>query len=127
MAAKNRVLFVDDSAEIRQAMSGVIRGRGFELEICTDGAEATELVLRKHQNGEAFDLIITDFQMPKMDGCEFVSAIQKKGVSTPVLMMTGAPEQAADKHRALELRNCSIIVKYNFDSLDHVLSQVLKE
>lgn len=61
-----RVLVVDDDPRVRSAVCRFLRGQGCVVEAAADGAEGLERVARTD-----FDAIVTDIQMPRMDGAEF--------------------------------------------------------
>ncbi len=91
---KSRVLIVDDSSVMRKIVARSLRQAGFELEQileANNGAEALALV---RENG--FDLILSDINMPTMDGLQFVKELQSvesaKGV--PVVMITTEGSEA---------------------------------
>lgn len=80
-----RVLVVDDDGRLRQVLARLLRASGFDaVDEAADGEEAL-LALGKGQP----DLIITDFQMPRMDGIAFVRRIRAEGNLTPVIMLSG--------------------------------------
>jgi two-component system, chemotaxis family, chemotaxis protein CheY len=80
-----QVLTVDDSASVRQMVSFTLRTAGYGVTEAIDGRDGS--VKAKGQN---FDLIITDLNMPNMDGIEMIAAIRKlPGYGfTPILMLT---------------------------------------
>ncbi|MES2743123.1 MAG: hybrid sensor histidine kinase/response regulator [Pseudomonadota bacterium] len=67
-----RVLVVDDSLTVREMERKLLLGRGFEVDIAIDGIDGWNVV----RSGE-YDLVITDVDMPRMDGIELVSLIKK--------------------------------------------------
>lgn len=79
--AQTRVLMVDDSAVIRSAIRKFLTDAGFvKLTICTDGQEAWDLLSARNtaKPGDMpFDIIITDIEMPRMDGLHLTSLIKK--------------------------------------------------
>jgi two-component system chemotaxis response regulator CheY len=82
------VLVVDDSAAIRKILQRVLRQTGMAIDAILeagDGQEALE-VLQKQKVG----LILTDINMPKMDGLQFLAALKASDEwrSTPVVMIT---------------------------------------
>lgn len=79
------VLTVDDSASVRQMVSFTLRKAGFEVGEAVDGRDGLEKA-RAHP----CDLIITDLNMPKMDGIEMIAALRTlpKYSFTPILMLT---------------------------------------
>jgi len=80
-----RVLSVDDSSSIRQMVSFTLHGAGYEVAQAVDGRDG----LAKAAAGQ-FNLIITDLNMPRMDGIQLITAIRNlPGYSfTPILMLT---------------------------------------
>ena len=84
--AKARVLVVDDLSLIRLYCRDVLEKAGFEVEQAINGIEAMEKVLE-----QAFDLVIVDVNMPRMDGFSFIRALRGSApeVSTlPALVVT---------------------------------------
>lgn len=81
-----RILAVDDSVSMRQMVDVTLKTAGHEVLSAVDGADA----LRKARTGEPVDLVITDVNMPNMDGLALVRELrllpQYRGV--PLLMLT---------------------------------------
>jgi len=67
-----RILVVDDSLTVREMERKLLSGRGFEVDIAVDGMDGWNVV----RSGD-FDLVITDVDMPRMDGIELVNLIKK--------------------------------------------------
>jgi two-component system sensor histidine kinase and response regulator WspE len=67
-----RILVVDDSLTVREMERKLLAGRGFEVDIAIDGIDGWNVV----RSGD-YDLVITDVDMPRMDGIELVSLIKK--------------------------------------------------
>lgn len=86
------ILIVDDSASLRQVVKIALTGAGYAVVEACDGQDAL-----KKTNGTKFHLIITDINMPNMDGLEFLAAVKQLAAYrfTPVIMLT--TESAADK------------------------------
>lgn len=80
-----RILVVDDETHIVHVVSLKLRNAGFDVQTASDGEEAYQIALQQPP-----DLLITDFQMPYMDGLQLCAAL-KKNPSTakvPALMLT---------------------------------------
>jgi serine/threonine protein kinase len=80
------VMVVDDSAVWRRRMLEVLSQLGFEtFTVCTDGTEAVEALKKKH-----YDLVVTDYNMPQMDGDELIRHIRNESdqPAVPVVMVT---------------------------------------
>ena len=84
------VLVVDDSLVDRRLVGGLLgKHPQWQIEYAADGDEALELTERS-----APDLIVTDLQMPRMDGLELVRAVREKWPQVPVVLMTAHGSEA---------------------------------
>jgi two-component system response regulator len=80
-----QVMLIEDDAVLRRAMVTFCRSTGIEVLVdCGDGLEALEAL--RHLNP---DLILTDCQMPRMDGIALVRHLRARGDLTPVIMISG--------------------------------------
>jgi CheY-like chemotaxis protein len=78
------ILIVDDNALGLVARKSVLEEIGHKIETSSKPEDA--LLLCKQQN---FDLIVTDFKMPQMNGIEFISTLRSAGVNVPVILLSG--------------------------------------
>lgn len=94
-AAQKFVLIVDDSPSVRHINSKLIKTSGWQPLAAKDGLEALEILQNSRELPVA---IMTDVEMPRMDGYEFLAAIkrQEKLREIPVIMITS---RAGEKHR----------------------------
>lgn len=79
------ILVVDDSASLRQVVRIALRGEGYDVIEASDGQEALG-----HLNGQKLHLVISDINMPRMDGISFVKAAKQLPAYkfTPIIMLT---------------------------------------
>ncbi|GAA1901936.1 response regulator [Lapillicoccus jejuensis] len=86
------ILIVDDSPSVRQVVGIALRGAGYDVIEGTDGSDALSKL-----DGRRVNLIISDVNMPRMDGITFVKEAKKLAGYrfTPVIMLT--TESAQDK------------------------------
>ena len=105
-----RVLVVDDSLTVRELEKKLLQTRGYEVEIAVDGMDAWNAVRTGH-----FDLVITDVDMPRMDGIEFVALIKKDSnlKSLPV-MIVSYKDRPEDRRRGLEAGADYYLAKASF-------------
>jgi signal transduction histidine kinase/CheY-like chemotaxis protein len=83
-----RVLVVDDGVDNRRLISTVLRRTGLEVELADDGAAGCERALAAAAEGEPFDLVLMDMQMPVLDGYAATERLRAAGYSGPVLALT---------------------------------------
>jgi two-component system, cell cycle response regulator CpdR len=85
-----RVLIADDEESMRALVARAIAMDGHETVTAQDGAEALEILTR--EDG-AFDLLLTDIQMPVMDGIALALAAARDFPKLTILLMTGFADQ----------------------------------
>src|SRR6478672_289993 len=78
-----RVLVVDDHASAREAVAEVLLQAQYEVAACASAIEALAKLA-----SEKFDVVVTDLQMPGMDGLEFIREIMRRQFNVQVLMIT---------------------------------------
>lgn len=116
------VLAVDDSASMRQMVAFTLKGAGYDVTEAVDGQDA----LDKARAG-AVDVVLTDVNMPNMDGIELIR--QLRGLPqykfTPMLLLT--TESAADKKAAGKAAGATgwLVKPFNPDQLLATLAKVL--
>ena len=85
-----RVLIADDEASMRALVARAITMDGHETVTAQDGAEALEILTRE---SGAFDLLLTDIQMPIMDGIALALSAARDFPGLTILLMTGFADQ----------------------------------
>jgi two-component system chemotaxis response regulator CheY len=85
------ILIVDDSASMRQVLGIALRGAGYVVIEGCDGRDALSKL-----TGQKINLIISDVNMPNMDGISFLKAVKQMPAYkfTPVIMLTTVTEEA---------------------------------
>lgn len=107
-----RVLVVDDSITTRTLEVNVLKSNGFEAYGAVNGKDALEKVSRG-----SYDLIITDIDMPIMNGFEFVENLKKDKESSKIpIIMISSNDSDEIKERGVNVGVDLYIVKKNFDS-----------
>ena len=89
-----KILAVDDSPSLRQMVAFTLKGAGYDVVEAVDGVEALGVA-----KGQAFDLVITDINMPNMDGIQLIKELRTlpNFKFTPILCLT--TESSDDKKR----------------------------
>ncbi|ACM59706.1 two-component system chemotaxis response regulator CheY [Caldicellulosiruptor bescii] len=91
-----KILVVDDSPVVKKIVTTTLVKKGFDVKEAIDGVAALEILL-----SEKIDLVITDLNMPKMDGLQLTREIRKNPMykRIPVIMLTTNP---SEEQKALE-------------------------
>ncbi len=87
-----RIMSVDDSASIRQMVSFTLKGEGYDVVEAEDGQDAINKL-----NSDLVDLIITDLNMPNMNGIDLIKAVRQDPAKKflPIILLT--TESNSDK------------------------------
>jgi two-component system nitrogen regulation response regulator NtrX len=80
----NHVLLVDDDPNTLGSLARAFRLSGFEATVCDNAPRAIQLVMDSR-----FDVILSDVVMPGMDGIQLLEELRGRGISTPVIMISG--------------------------------------
>ena len=90
------VLVVDDNESIREVLAVILSGSGYRCESVKNGVEAMQRVRQSR-----FDAVVTDLEMPEMDGIALTREIRQQFSSLPVMVMTGHSDE---EHRETAFR-----------------------
>ncbi|MGE5755517.1 MAG: response regulator, partial [Planctomycetaceae bacterium] len=102
-----RVLVVDDSISVRRVVARQLRGLGAEVEEVSDGLEALGK-LRSH----AYRLVLTDLEMPRMDGFELLAELRRwTDLETPPVVVSSTAGDPATRSRVLALGARAFVAK----------------
>lgn len=86
------VLVVDDDGGLRAALRGMLRRRGYRVVTAADGAEALDLAM---DQGDTLAAVVSDVDMPRMDGEALRFALSTLLPDLPVLLMSGGAGRGA--------------------------------
>ncbi len=92
-----KILIVEDEPNMRLGLKDNLEFEGYEVDFATDGESGLQKII-----DNIYDLILLDVMMPKMSGFDVCKTIRKKGITTPVILLT-AKDQEIDKVLGLEL------------------------
>jgi two-component system chemotaxis sensor kinase CheA len=92
-ALTRKLLFVDDSPFFRNMLTPVLKAAGYDVVTAAAGSEALDIL----KNGDKFDVVVSDIEMPEMNGFEFAEAMRsdKRFASTPVIALSSLTNPAA--------------------------------
>lgn len=113
-ARKKTVLVAEDSITSRSLLKGILQAAGYDVRTAVDGADALTIL-----KFEPVDLVITDIQMPRLNGFELTARIRSdQALSTlPVILITSLASRE-DKERGVDAGANAYIVKSSFDQSD---------
>jgi two-component system nitrogen regulation response regulator GlnG len=117
-----RILVADDEESLRVVLKNSLKQRGYQVDCAEDGKEAASMI-----DKNAYDLILLDIRMPRMDGFELLEKVQKKENPTPVIMIT-AQDTMKNAIDAMKKGAFDYISKpFDIDELDLVVQKALRE
>jgi len=119
---KPHLLFVDDEADLRGPTAERLSDRGYEVVQAASGEQALELL-----DQFAFDLIVTDFRLPGMDGTQLNDAARQRYPSIVAIVITGYGT-VRDAVDAIKRGASDFITKpFHFDELTHVIEKSMEQ
>jgi len=102
---ESRILVVEDESKVARALREGLERQGYEVVVAPNGEEGFFLV-----NAEQFDLVVLDLMLPGRDGLQILSTLRKRGLETPVLILT-ARDAVEDRVQGLDKGADDYLVK----------------
>lgn len=114
-----KILLVDDEDHLQEVLGLLLELDGHQVTTAFSGEQAIE-----HSKEGKFDLVITDFKMPGMNGMDVVRSIKKENPDTAVVMITGYPTEDTEKE-AQKLGVDDYIAKpFHMDKMREVIRRI---
>jgi DNA-binding response OmpR family regulator len=132
LSGRERILVVDDSPAVRHLITDTLRRQGFEVHAAEDGAAGLERAIELMQAedpAQRVQLVITDYDMPVMNGFEFVHALKQRPQTreVPVMMLT-ARESRRDQAQMRAVGLTAYLVKpFSMDKCVAMVERILAE
>lgn len=116
------ILIVDDSASVRQVVTIALKGAGYDVIEGCDGADAL-----KKMTGQKIHLIISDVNMPNMDGIAFVKEVKKLPdyKFTPIIMLTTESQETKKQEGQAAGAKAWIVKPFQPDQLLNAVSKLI--
>lgn len=116
-------LIVDDSASMRQMVGFTLQDRGFTVTEACDGKDALTKA-----NGKSFNIVITDVNMPNMDGITLIRELrtQETFKFTPILMLTTESQESKKQEGKAAGATGWMVKPFNPDQLMSVVNKVVR-
>ena len=93
-ATQGLILLVDDESDVRKVCRMILERAGYDVIEAEDGEQAIEVV-KSGENPLVVDVILTDIDMPKMNGIEAIQFFQREFPRKPIIVLTGKPNLEA--------------------------------
>ncbi len=118
--APARILLVDDDRETRELLLDYLLDGGYQVEAAADGNEACAILGRF-----GADLVITDLEMPGMDGLQLIRWLREMRPSCPILLVTGCTDRELHLCRFGKLAGFECMRKpVDLDDLGHTVERL---
>jgi two-component system chemotaxis sensor kinase CheA len=110
--AQKKILVVEDSITSRVLLKNILESAGFQVSLANDGQDAWEKILQEPN----FDLVVSDVEMPRMNGFELTTKIRRESNSkdVPIIIVTSLAS-LEDRRKGVEVGANAYFVKSNFE------------
>lgn len=117
--ARTRLLLVDDSQFFRSLLTPILENRGFDVV----AVESAQLALEQLEQGQHFDVVVSDLEMPEMDGFAFAETCRARGFNVPLVALSSrcTPE---DKSRTRAVGFQEHVAKLDREHLFDVVARL---
>ena len=116
MQRLKKIMVVDDEAGIRDLLFDVLSGEGFKVTLAKDGRDSL-----KQMRNHCFDLLITDINMPRLDGIGLLKSMKRAGRKEKVIVMTADPFDQSNLIK--DIQPISVQLRKPFH-MNHILEAV---
>ncbi|MCI0873140.1 MAG: response regulator [Chloroflexi bacterium] len=96
IALELKVLVVDDEPMLRMVVEEMLSAEGHLVTVAVGGPEASELVSQAYKSGDPFDVVVSDIEMPVLNGRMLAEFIESESPDTDVILMTGWTDRQID-------------------------------
>jgi CheY-like chemotaxis protein len=111
-----RILLVDDNAHGLSARKTVLEELGHRIGTAASGSEALEQFGR-----HKFDLVVTDYKMPRMDGLELIARLRKQAPDLPIILISGYVDSLGMSEDAT---GADVVIQKSANEVSHLMRSV---
>ena len=113
-----RILLVDDNSNGLSARRCVLEELGYRISTALSGADALE-----HFARHKFDLVVTDYKMPRMDGIELIARLRKQVPDVPVILISGFVDALGLSEGAT---GADVVIQKSSNEVSHLVRSVAR-
>ncbi len=117
---KRQLLVVDDNEAIQKLLSKALSFMGYDVTLAGNGLEACTLFLTG-----SYDLVMTDIQMPLMNGWELSRFIKERSSNTPVIVMTGFYDGEQCEKLSMNCVDAIILKSFKLEEIEKAIQRLL--
>lgn len=118
----SKVLVVDDSEYMRELVMQAVELIDLSSDSAVDGKDALE----KLNGSSDYDLVITDINMPEMDGLTLIKEIKKKWTDLPIIVLTTESEESTRKQAMLNGANAWITKPFEASAILNLIKELIE-
>jgi len=123
-AERIRILFVDDDSALLEITVLLLSRQGY---LVTPFIDSKEAISKFRENPDAFDVVLTDYCMPDINGIELTRMIRESALNIPVILHTGKIDLVDEKQAARAGITRIITKPYKISELDEIIRKFIKE
>jgi CheY-like chemotaxis protein len=117
LSTRRRILLVDDNANGLAARKSVLEELGYSIVTSTSGADALE----QFESPDPFDLVVTDYKMPRMDGLELIGRLRKHTPSLPIVLISGYVDTLGMNEAST---GADVVIQKSANEVSHLIRSV---
>jgi CheY-like chemotaxis protein len=117
LSARRRILLVDDNANGLAARRSVLEELGYSIVTSISGADALEQFTAR----EPFDLVVTDYKMPRMDGLELIDRLRKHTPGLPIVLISGYVDTLGMNEAST---GADVVIQKSANEVSHLIRSV---
>jgi CheY-like chemotaxis protein len=119
-----RILYIDDEPKLRELLHQILELNHHKVTVASSGREGLELFRSRLQSQEPYEVVITDYGMPEMDGRHVARLLRAESPRTPIVMLTGWGTMMKDDGETVPEVDAVVSKPPRMDELNRLLHQV---
>lgn len=121
MNTSYKILLIDDEPDLLHVVGLLLSTEGFEIDQAHNGEEGLEKI-----NSTTYDLVVCDFQMPKMNGIQLLTKLREQGDYTSFIFFSGNSDDLLE-HKIVTLGAYELLPKTQLTNLGEVIRKTIKK